>query len=266
MCCHGGGSQRELTSSILKQEWNAQLKLALDKCLLRLWEPLIMRCAIVTNNKQVVSDPSVSQFNSHEHYVRIMTRAFAEYVIEISKTGMDFNASPQFMAQASHNLSFAYICQFLFLFGFHYVQFRAAVRRNDSSMLDRLWREYLGTARTDLANKTNYSKMAVVLIYWGCALVTPLQTVYHNTRTIRLLHTHVGWDMPIEVLNLWIRLAVVYNVTKDFLIKFIGRLNFTHVVQRGLDAIIKTNQKNRDAMDWKCSKILTRTWKQLRSS
>ena len=29
----------------------------------RLWNPLIMRFALVTNNKQVVSDPSVSQFN-----------------------------------------------------------------------------------------------------------------------------------------------------------------------------------------------------------
>ena len=215
----------------------------------RLWEPLIMRCAIVTNNKQVVSDPSVSQFNSHEHYVRIMTRAFAEYVVEISATGMDFNQSRQFMSQASRNLSFAYICNFLFLFGFHYIQFRAAVRRNDSHVLDRLWREFLGTARTDLANKTNYSKMVVNLIYWGCGLVAPLQAVYHNTRTIRLLHTHVGWDMPIEVLNLWIRLAVVYNVTKDFLIKFILRLNFTHVVMRGVDAIMKRRQKNMDGLE-----------------
>ena len=71
-----------------------------------------------------------------------------------------------------------------------------------------------------------------------------LQTVYHNTRTLRLLYTHVGWDMPIEVLNLWIRLAVVYNVKKEYLIKFISRLNFTHVVCRGFDAIMKRRQKN----------------------
>jgi hypothetical protein len=215
----------------------------------RLWEPLLMKMAGVLDNKQVVSDPSVSQFNQHEHMVRICTRAFAEYVLEISQTGMDYHASQQFLRGSLSNLSFSYIVFFLFLFGFHYIQFRAAVRRNDSHMLDRLWREFLGTARTDMSNKTNYSKMTVVLIYWGHCLVEPLQTVYHNTRTIRLLHTHVGWDMPIEVLNLWIRLAVVYNVTKDYLIKFIRRINFTHVVNRGLDAIMKRNQNNMDGIE-----------------
>lgn len=215
----------------------------------RLWEPLVMRMAEILNNKQVVSDPTVSQFNSHEHFVRICTRAFAEYIVEISHTGMDYHASQQFLRGASSNLSFSYIVFFLFLFGFHYIQFRAAVRRNDSHLLDRLWREFLGTARTDMANKTNYSKMSVVLVYWGCCLREPLQTVFHNTRTLRLLHTHVGWDMPIEVLNLWIRLAVVFNVTKEYLIKFIQRINFTSIVNRGLDAILHRNQKNMDGIE-----------------
>ena len=215
----------------------------------RLWEPLLMRMAQVLNNRQVVSDPTVSQFNQHEHFVRICTRAFAEYILEISQTGMDYHSSQQFLRGASSNLSFSYIVYFLFIFGFHYVQFRAAVRRNDSHLLDLLWREFLGTARTDMANKTNYSKMTVVLIYWGCCLVEPLQTIYHNTRTIRLLHTHVGWDMPIEVLNLWIKLAVVYNVTKEYLRKFIRRINFTHVVNRGLDAMMRRNQKNMDGIE-----------------
>ena len=208
-----------------------------------------MRMALLLDNKQVVSDPSVSQFNVHEHFIRICTQAFAEYIIEISKTGMDYHNSHQFLSRASFNLSFAYICQFQFLFGFHYVQFRAAVRRNDSHLLDMLWREFLGTARTDRANKTNYSKMAVILIYWGSCLVEPLQTVYHNTRTVRLLHTHVGWDMPIEMLNLWIKLAVVYNVTKEYLIKFIRRINFTHVVQRGLDAIMQRKSNDMDGIE-----------------
>ena len=215
----------------------------------RLWEPLLMKMALIISNKQVVRDPQVSQFNSHEHFVRIVTTAFAEYILEISKTGMHYHSSKQFLNGASANLSFSYICNFLFLFGFHYVQFRSSVRRNDSKMLDTLWREFLSTARTDKANKTNYSKMTVALIYWGACLVEPLQTVYHNTRTLRLLHTHVGWDMPIEVLNLWIRLAVVYNVTREYLCKFIARINFTHVVVRGLDAVMKRNQANLDGLE-----------------
>ena len=37
---------------------------------------------------------------------------------------------------------------------------------------------------------------------------------------------------------------MLYNVTKEYLIKFIHRLNFTHVVNRALDAIIKLRWKN----------------------
>ena len=87
----------------------------------RLWEPLIMKMAFLVGNKQVVSDPTVSAFNAHEHFIRIVTRAFAEYVLEISQNGMDYNASHQFLAAAKKNLSFSYVCMFLFLFGFPYV-------------------------------------------------------------------------------------------------------------------------------------------------
>ena len=59
------------------------------------------------------------------------------------------------------------------------------------------------TARTSKANKTNYSKMSVVLVYWGCALREPLQSVFHATRTLRWINTHEGWDFPIEQLNNW---------------------------------------------------------------
>ena len=215
----------------------------------RLWEPLIMRMALLLHNKQVATDPGVSQFNESEHFIRIMTRAFSEYIVEVSSGAADYHSSKPFLKRASVNLSFNYICQFLFLFGFHYVQFRTAVRSNNSPMLDVLWREFLSVAKTDKANKTNYAKMTVSLIYWGSCLVEPLSTVFHNTRTIRLLHTHVGWDMPIEVLNLWIRLAVVYNITREYLCKFIHRLNFTHVVNRGLNNILKQNQKNLDGIE-----------------
>ena len=109
---------------------------------------------------------------------------------------------------------------------------RKAIRENDSKTLDLIWRENLSSARTELANKTQYSQMTVSLIYWGTALREPLQTAFHNTRTIRWVKTHVGWDLPIEMLNMWIKESVVSHVTENQIKKFIRRVNFTQRVKR----------------------------------
>ena len=209
----------------------------------RLWAPLIMRMAIVVNNKALKRDPGVEDFNRHEHFLRIITRAFSEYVVEIAATGCDYHNAQQFLHLADRNLSFAYVCMFLYLFAFQYLQMRTAIRRNDSKRLDLIWREYLSTARTSLAHKTNYSQMSVILIYWGTCLREPLSTIFHNTRTLRWLHTHVGWDMPIEKLNMWIKMSVVSNITYDQIHKFIRRLNFTHRVVRGVESLIYRSRK-----------------------
>ena len=107
-----------------------------------------------------------------------------------------------------------------------------------------LWRENLASTRTAKANKTNYRQMSVILVYWGCALVEPLQTFYHNTRTIRWIYSHVGWDMPIEKLNMWIKESVVSNITKVQIINFIWRLNFVQHVSRALQRIVYANRKD----------------------
>ena len=101
-----------------------------------------------------------------------------------------------------------------------------------------LWRENLSSARTAAANKTNYRQMSVILVYWGAALVLPLQAFYHNTRTIRWIHHHVGWDMPIEKLNMWIKESVVSNISEFQIIKFIRRLNFMQVVARTIKSLV----------------------------
>ena len=209
----------------------------------RLWSPLIMRMAVLLNNKQIIADPTVKQFNSHEHFLRVLTRAFSEYVLEISQTGTDYRHAAQFLHAAKLNLSFAYIVFFLYLFAFKYVQMRTAVRQNDSKTLDIVWRENLATAHSKKANKTNYSQMTIALIYWGWALVEPLQTAFHNTRTLRWIFSHVGWDMPIEIMNSWIKASVVARVTESLICKFIRRLNFTHVVLRGIMMITRRNRK-----------------------
>ena len=131
---------------------------------------------------------------------------------------------------------------FLFLFGFKYLDYRRAVQRNELRRLDLLWRENLPCTLTAKANKTNYRQMSVILVYWGCALVEPLQTFYHNTRTIRWIHSHVGWDMPIEKLNMWIKESVISNITELQIIKFIWRLNFMHHVSRAIKVLMWSNR------------------------
>ena len=173
-----------------------------------------------------------------------MIQALSDYVAEISATGTHYGATQQFLRESERNLSFAYIVFFLFMFGFKFLDYRRAVRRNESQHLDMLWRENLASTRTAKANKTNYRQMSVILVYWGCALVEPLQTYYHNTRTIRWIESHVGWDMPIEKLNMWIKESVVSNISELQIIKFIWRLNFMQHVARAIKGLIWANRKH----------------------
>ena len=215
----------------------------------RIWEPLIMAMAHVVNNKQVKSDPTVEDFNTHRHFLRIVTVAFSEYVVEIARTGCDFNDTRRFFRDADANLSFAYVCYFLWHFGFKYLQMRNAIRTNDSAKLDLIWRENLASARTAKGNKTNYSKMSVILIYWGVALVGDLAIAFHNTRTLRWIDSHTGWDMFIEALNAMIKHSVTFHITEDQIRQFIRRINFTHVVNRGLETVLRYFRKDVYAVD-----------------
>ena len=219
----------------------------------RIWWPLIQKAATIVNNKQVKADPNVSDFNVSEHFLRILTRACSLYVLEISRSGSSYRAVPHFLAAADRNLSFAYVCQFLYLNAFKFRQMRDSVRTNDSKTLDLIWRENLASARAakkhnaageaTSAGKTNYALMSVIVIYWGIALLEPLQTAFHNTRTVRWVRSHVGWDMVIEMLNLLIKQSVVANITHDLISKFVRRLNFSWVVHRALDALVREHRQ-----------------------
>ena len=148
---------------------------------------------------------------------------------------------------------FSPLCYFLYLAGFKYLLMRNAVRCNDSSRLDLIWRENLPSARTSLANKTNYAPMLVVrvlarLLGPGArrAAADGLPQAAHAApdpypRRVR--------DRPIENLNLLIREGVTTGITKDLITKFIRRLNFTSVVNRSLDAIFRWRRKEDQATD-----------------
>ena len=213
----------------------------------RIWSPLILRLAQVVGNRQVKADPSIADFNTHQHFVRIVVQALAEYVAEIAHTGTDYERVPQFLQAAEANLSFAYVVFFLYMFGFKYLEYRSAVRHNRSHVLDLLWRENLASTRTDKANKVNYRQMSVVLVYWGAALIEPLQSFYHNTRTVRWIHSHVGWDMPIEKLNMWMKESIISNISRWQICQFIRRLNFMQHVIRIVKALVYTNRQRDSA-------------------
>ena len=175
--------------------------------------------------------------------MRIVIQATAEYVAEISHTGTHYQACRHFLAAAEGNFSFAYVVFFLYMFGFKFLEYRRAVRHNESRHLDMLWRENLASTRTAKANKVNYRQMSVILVYWGVALVEPLLTFYHNTRTIRWIESHVGWDMPIEKLNMWIKESVISNISEMQICKFIWRLNFVQHVTRALKSLMWSKRK-----------------------
>lgn len=66
------------------------------------------------------------------------------------------------------------------------LDFKQAVRANDSKKVDVLWREFYAYGRTSTANKTNYVPMAVMRILGqgASALAPDLATLYHAIRAI----------------------------------------------------------------------------------
>ena len=203
------------------------------------WYPFIEVTTNLLNNRQIIARPPVSAFNNHEKFlVHVIGRACAEYVAEISATGTDYHMPQRLISQADKNFSFSIIVHFLYDYVFLYMQFRNAVRTNSSDELDVCWREFLTSARSDLGNKTNYSQLSIVRVYWGVALVPQLALLYRNIRTLRLKDTHVGWDMFIEKMNLDIARGCTSHITKESIARFISNLSFTKKVNATLEATV----------------------------
>ena len=129
-----------------------------------------MWCAGKVNNKQVVEDPSVSQFNTHRFFfLNVLTRACAEYLNFLAKsTGApSFDDPLIILAQAEANVDLAWVCHFLYDAGFFVLDFLQAVRANGSKHLDLLWREFFASAHSGTANKTQYVPMSIMRVFWG---------------------------------------------------------------------------------------------------
>ena len=63
-----------------------------------MYGPLVLRMALLVDNKQINDKPDVSEFNPHHYFLEhVIGRAFWQFVVEISRTGCDFHAVPQFI-------------------------------------------------------------------------------------------------------------------------------------------------------------------------
>jgi hypothetical protein len=202
--------------------------------------PFISVFVNLLGNRQIEADPGVKGFNNHEKFLtHVLGRACAEYVAEICETGTDYHFTPQLLAQADANYSFSLVVHFLYDFLFFYQEFRDNVRTNNSTGLDRGWREFLAIGKTELGHKTNYTQMAVAQVYWGIAMIQPLRSIYANLRTLRLVKTHVGWDMFVERINALIKQGCLTNITRESICDFLEHINFTDTVNRTFDEMVR---------------------------
>eukprot|EP00965_Chrysotila_dentata_P099160 3278920-Pleurochrysis_carterae.AAC.1 len=80
--------------------------------------------------------------------------------------------------------------------------------------------------------------MAVARIYWGIALFGSLRNAYHAIRALKLVHTHVGWDIFMERVNRVLRLACAHHVSRERAAETLEHYAFTDSVDRSLDALL----------------------------
>ena len=205
----------------------------------RLNRQFLMWCAHVKgiNNKQVVEDPNVSQFNSHRFFfLNVVTRACAEYLNFLAKSpgAPSFDEPAPILAKAEANIDFAWVCHFAYDAGFAVLDFLQAVRGNASKLLDLLWREFFAPAHTGTAHKTQYVPMSIMRVFWGLALTPELDRLYHNIRTIPSGTSPgcgVGWDMAVEMLNAAIKAHVMHQVSHAQITNFLANWALLECVQ-----------------------------------
>ena len=208
----------------------------------RLHRQFIMWCAHrpEIDNKQVVEDPNVSQFNTHRFFfLNVVTRVCAEYLNFLAGTpgAPSFDDPAPILARTESNIDFAWVCHFAYDAGFAVLDFLQAVRGNESKKLDLLWREFFASAHTGTANKTQYVPMSIMRVFWGLALSPELDALYHRIRTIPSGESNgcgVGWDMAVEMLNAAIKSHIEHQVSHDQIRKFLANWALLESVQERL--------------------------------
>ena len=192
----------------------------------RLYVKLIRLCADELNNKQIVDDPSVKQFNVSLHFLWRITRAISEYFIHLSRSpgGPELDMLDEFQRAANLNSDFAWLFHFVYDFAYLVLDFKQSVRSCDGDALDLLWREFFALGHCSSANKTQYVPMSVMRIFWSECAHPALNALYQSTRSVPMSDKEgamVGYDCPIEWLNGAITAGVNANVTLERIERFV---------------------------------------------
>ena len=207
----------------------------------RLYQRVIRKFADLTlgdRAKAVVDDPLVSDFNKSIYALWWMTRACSEYLLDLLNTtpNMEMDRADEIIQIAEQNIDLAWVVHFLHDFAFLVLDFKQAVRANESKHIDVLWREFFATGHTGTSNKTLYVQMAIMRIWWADALSPQLAELYHALRAVpmSLSGVCVGWDTPIEWLNAAITAGVLHHVSEDRIEDFVRNFSFTDAAYMGL--------------------------------
>ena len=221
-------------------------------CQWRLYRAFIMKCADVVGNQQVKPDPTVSDLNVTRFFLfNILARAAGEYILELCRDdpdAEDWDDPGPFMAKASANVNFEWLCQFLHNNAFMCLDFLDSVRGFDSHKLDLLWREFFSSAHTDTAHKTQYVGMSLMRVFWGQCMVDELDQLYHAMRSMPSGDHEgcgVGWDWPIELLNRAIKSHVDMHVSEEQIRGFIANWPMLEEVQRHMRGVLYANRAER---------------------
>ena len=209
----------------------------------RRFRGFLTKLAEEINYTGFVWEPTIHKnFHTQEWFICICTRACAEWVLDLCKTqnAVPYSNTVAFFRDAGRNVDTAWVCYFLYMYGFPYLQFKQAVRTNDSDKLDLLWMEFLWGGREIEANKTKYGPMAIMRVYYSQLLEPALRRIFKFTRCLPCDGpVCTGWDMPCEWLNKEIKATVTGGtISQSRIAKFCERYNFWRVVLDGLKSLL----------------------------
>ena len=216
----------------------------------RLFKPVIKVAASVMQDTSVSEDPhNVKEFNRAYFLLCKITRAFSEYLLSL-RDAPDLEFPDEYIRLAESNIDLAWIVHFLYDGAFLVLALKACVRGNGSTRIDLLYREFLGLALTGTANKTQYSQMSILRVFWAQAMHPELLRIYSGIRSLPMSMrpgSRVGWDTPCEWLHKAISAGVQTHVSERRIDNFILGFPFMEHCQDTLSDFLYANYSKETA-------------------
>ena len=208
---------------------------------------------------------SVEQYKYYDHFYQLTIRALALYMAEVVPPAI--LAKPALLLQmVQGNAAAVHAVQFLFEFGFPWLNTRQAIRSNNSRVLDVMWP--LSYHWFGPTGKTNYRIMAVIVTYIRYAMIAPLSCIWTVMRT-GSLSAHAGfnvaWDFVNERFNRMCKQTLGTNISRERILHYLpviqafryiwprflcamGRgdtegSDYSHITQSDLDTLVEAFRK-----------------------